>query len=66
MLGRYLSNPGQRYWKAAKKVLRNLKSTKDLILTYRGNKTLGVVGFSDFNYAISVDDKKSTFCYIFI
>ena len=43
MLGRYLSNPGQSNWKAAKKVLRYLKSTKDLILTYRGNKTLGVV-----------------------
>ncbi|RVW71717.1 Retrovirus-related Pol polyprotein from transposon TNT 1-94 [Vitis vinifera] len=35
MLGRYLSNPGSQHWKAAKKVLRYLQGTKDLMLTYR-------------------------------
>ena len=35
MLRRYLSNPGSQHWKAAKKVLRYLQGTKDLMLTYR-------------------------------
>ena len=66
MLGKYLSDPGQSQWKGAKKVLRYLQGTKDLMLTYRYTHTLEVVGFSDSNYAGCVDDKKSTSCYIFM
>ena len=33
-LGRYLSDPSQSHWKTAKKVLRYLQGTKDLMLTY--------------------------------
>ena len=40
VLGKYLSDPGQSYWKMAKKVLRYLQDTKDLILIYRQTKTL--------------------------
>ena len=36
------------------------------MLTYQRTNTLEVVGFSDSNYAGCVDDKKSTFGYIFI
>ena len=50
----------------AKKVLRHLQGTKDLMLTYQHTDTLEVVGFSDFDYAGYVDDKKSTFGYIFM
>ena len=66
VLGRYLSYPSQSHWKAAKKVLRYLQGTKDLMLTYRHTDTLGVVDFSDSDYAGYVDDKKSTSGYIFI
>ena len=50
----------------AKKVLRYFQGTKDLMLTYRRTDTLKVVGFSDFDYAGCVDDKKSTSSYIFM
>ena len=36
------------------------------MLTYRRIDTLEVVGFSDSDYAGYVDDKKSTFGYIFM
>ena len=65
MLGRYLSDLGQSHWKAAKKVLRYLQGTKDLMLTYRRTDTIEVVGFSDSNYVGCMDDKKSTSGYIF-
>ena len=35
VLGRYLSNLGKDHWKAAKRVMRYLKKTKDYMLTYR-------------------------------
>ena len=63
LLGRYLSDPSQSHWKAAKKVLRCLQGTKDL-MTYRHTDTLEVVIFSDSDYASCVDDKKFTYGYI--
>ena len=36
------------------------------MLTYRRTETLEVVGFRDSNYTGCVDDKKSTFGYIFM
>ena len=66
MLGRYLSDPGQSQWKETKNVLRYLQGTKDLMLTYRHTDTLKVVGFSAFDYASCVDDKKSIVGYIFM
>ena len=35
MLGRYQSNLGLEHWKAAKKIMRYLKGTRDYKLTYR-------------------------------
>ncbi|RVW76038.1 Retrovirus-related Pol polyprotein from transposon TNT 1-94 [Vitis vinifera] len=66
MLGRYLSNPRSQHWKAAKKVLRYLQGTKDLMLTYQRTSLLDVVGFCDADFASCIDDKKSTTGYIFM
>ena len=66
VLGRYLSDPRLSHWSAAKKVIRYLQGTKDLMLTYRRTNTLDIVGFSDVDYASYMDDNKSTSGYIFI
>ena len=66
VLGRYLSDLDQSHWKAAKKFFRYIQDTRDLVLTYWCTDTLEVVGFNDFDYASCVDDKKSTFGYIFM
>ncbi|XP_075074914.1 secreted RxLR effector protein 161-like [Nicotiana tabacum] len=65
MLGRYQSNPGIDHWKAAKKVLRYLKGTKDYMLMYRRFKHLEVDGYSDLDFAGCIDTRKSTFDYLF-
>ncbi|XP_059285644.1 secreted RxLR effector protein 161-like [Lycium ferocissimum] len=66
MLGRYQSNPGIDHWKAAKKVLRYLKGTKDYMLTYRRSNSLEVIGYSDSDHGGCVDTRKSTFGYLFL
>ena len=66
VLGRYLSDLGESHWKAAKKVMRYLQGTKDLMLTCWRTDTLEVVGFSDSDYVGYVDDKKSISSYIFM
>lgn len=58
-LGRYLSNLGVSYWKAAKKVLRYLQGTKDFLFSYQRFDHLKVVGYSDIDYASCPDDIKS-------
>ncbi|XP_070008533.1 secreted RxLR effector protein 161-like [Nicotiana tabacum] len=65
MLGRYQSNPGIDHWKAAKKVLRYLKVTKDYMLMYRRSKHLEVVGYSDLDFVGCIDTRKFTFGYLF-
>ncbi|XP_075099222.1 secreted RxLR effector protein 161-like [Nicotiana tabacum] len=65
MLGRYQSNPGIDHWKAAKKILRYLKGTKDYMLMYRRSKHLEVVGYLDSDFAGCIDTRKSMFGYLF-
>ena len=66
MLGRRQSNPGLDHWKAAKKVLRYLKGTKDYMLIYRRTDNLEVVGYSDSDFTGCVDSRKSTSGYAFM
>ena len=50
MLGRYLSNPGMDYKKAAKRVMRYLQRTKDYMLTYRKLDKLEIIGYSNSDF----------------
>ena len=59
-----MSDPSQSHLKVAKKILRYLPGTTDLMLTYQCTDTLEVVRFSDFDYASCMDDKKFTSGYI--
>ena len=60
VLGRYLSNPGQAYWVAAKKVMRYLQQTNDYMLVYRKMENLEVLGYTDSDFTGCSDDLKST------
>ena len=45
-VAKYMSNPGLPHWVAVKRILRYLKGTQDLKLTYNGNKVRSILGFS--------------------
>ncbi|XP_068641915.1 secreted RxLR effector protein 161-like [Aristolochia californica] len=66
MLGQYQSNPGLDHWRALKKVMKYLQGTKDYILMYRRTDNLEVIGYSDSDFAGSIDSRKSTLGYIFL
>jgi hypothetical protein len=63
MLSRFMGNPGRVHWEAAKKVLRYLKGTKNIKLTY-GMHPSSLVGYTDADWA-SQDHWHSTSGYIF-
>ncbi|XP_052170366.1 secreted RxLR effector protein 161-like [Diospyros lotus] len=61
---RYQSNPGEQHWIAVKNILKYLRRTKDLILTY-GTGELKVEGYTDSDFQSDIDDRKSISGYVF-
>ena len=64
-LSRYVQNPGHKHWLQGKHILRYLNATKCSKLTYRKSETLELIGFSDADWVLKLDDRKSTcsFCF---
>ncbi|XP_047340821.1 secreted RxLR effector protein 161-like [Impatiens glandulifera] len=53
------------HWKAAKRVMRYLKKTKDYMLTYRRSDHLEIVGYSDSDFVGCPDSRRSTSGYVY-
>jgi len=64
-LSQFLSKPTKRHMGAAKHVLRYLKGTRSLKLTYPLGKPLILQGFTDSDYAGCPDTRRSTSGYVF-
>jgi hypothetical protein len=60
-LCRFMSNPGKAHWLAATRVIRYLKGTPTLGLTYGGHDaTQDLVGWTDSDWAGDLDTYRST------
>lgn len=60
VLSRFSTNPGWQHWLAAKHLLRYLKGTSHLGLTYDGNKPLTLKVWTDADWAEDRDTRRST------
>jgi hypothetical protein len=65
-LSKYCNHPTELHVAIAKRVLRYLKSTRDLSLTYTGNTDRTLTGYVDAAYADNVDTARSTTGYLFM
>lgn len=63
LLSRFMQNPGQVHYGAAKRVLRYLQGTKSYGIWYDSTLDLRLVGYTDSDWAGSMDDMKSTSGY---
>jgi hypothetical protein len=63
-LSRFSKNPGEAHWAAAKRVLRYLKGTKDLYLTF-GGRDKGLVGYADADGSMA-EDRRAITGYAFL
>ena len=59
-LGRFLENPGQKHWKAAKHVLRYLKGTINAGINFYRDKKLTLETHCDADFAGDTDTRRST------
>ena len=64
ILARFSQNPGITHWNAVKRVYAYLKSTRDLWLTFGGQKE-GIKGYSDAD-RMSQEDRHAISGYIFM
>jgi hypothetical protein len=64
LLSRFAANPNLAHTKAAHRVLRYLKATRTLGITYNGSKS-GFFGYSDSDWAGDPHSRRSTSGYVF-
>lgn len=64
MASRYLANPGPQHVKLVRRVLRYLKRTMDLRLTYKGHVQM-LNGFTDADWGGCRNTRRSTAGYLF-
>jgi len=64
VVNRFLSNPGKEHWEGVKWILRYLKGTSNMHLSFR-RSNLNLQGFSDADLGGNLDGRKSTTGYIF-
>ncbi|XP_057775544.1 secreted RxLR effector protein 161-like [Salvia miltiorrhiza] len=62
---RYMKNPTYIHFKEAKRILRYLKGTLDYGLFYSSTDDYKLVGYSDSDWAVDNDDRKSTSGFVF-
>lgn len=65
LLSRYSEEPKWAHWLAVKRIMRYLRGTIDMQLTYGTSRT-NIVGYCDSDFAADIDDRKSTSGYVFI
>ncbi|XP_070040617.1 secreted RxLR effector protein 161-like [Nicotiana tomentosiformis] len=61
LCARFQSNPKESHLKAAKRILRYLKGTHDLVLYYPSDDNFDLIGYADTDYAGYLVDRKSTY-----
>lgn len=65
LLGRRVSKPSEMDWKAAKRVIRYLKGTKEFKLQFGPGNGWSLVAYSDADWAGDQDSRKSTTGFVF-
>ncbi|WKA02079.1 hypothetical protein VitviT2T_020312 [Vitis vinifera] len=66
LISRYMENPTELHFLAAKKICRYLQGTKDFGLFYKKGKRSDLIGFTDSDYAGDQDNRRSTSGYVFM
>ena len=60
-----MEKPKEAHWQAAKRILRYVKGTKGFGILYTTSENSELVGYTNSDWAGSVDDRKSTSGYVF-
>ena len=65
LISRFMERPKEAHWQAAKRILRYVKGTKRFGILYTTSECSDLIGYTNSDWAGSVDDRKSTAGYVF-
>eukprot|EP00253_Pinus_taeda_P024482 PITA_24482 len=65
LVARFMQNPRESHWNAAKRILRYVRGTIQFMIHYSAKASPLLVGFTNFDWAGDPDDRKSTAGYVF-
>ncbi|XP_057830264.2 secreted RxLR effector protein 161-like [Cryptomeria japonica] len=65
LVSRFMHDPHESHWQAAKIILRYVSGTQNFGIRYSPTDKFELVGYTDSDWAGSVDDRKSTVGYVF-
>eukprot|EP00253_Pinus_taeda_P015521 PITA_15521 len=65
LISRFMERLKEAHWQVAKRILRYVKGTKKFGILYNVSEHSDLVGYTDSDWARSVDDQKSTSGYVF-
>ena len=65
LISRFMESPKDSHWKVGKRILRYVVGTLGYGLWYTHTPDNTLTGYTDIDFAGSLDDRKSTFGYVF-
>jgi hypothetical protein len=65
-ISRFMENRKISHWKVGKRMLRYIASTIDYGIWYSTLEDDSLIGYTDSDFACSVDERKSTYGYAFM
>ena len=60
LISRFMETPKETHWQANKRILRYVNGAKEYGVLYSTSDKFKLIGYTDSDWAGSVDDKKST------
>eukprot|EP00253_Pinus_taeda_P002805 PITA_02805 len=65
LVSRFMETPKDTHWQVEKRILKYVNGTKQYGILYTTTSDFRLVGYTDSDWASSVDDRKSTSRYVF-
>jgi hypothetical protein len=65
LISRFMETPKSTHWQAGKRILRYVARTTNFGIRYTSSLNFELIGYTDSDFAGSIDDKKNTSRYIF-
>lgn len=65
LVSRFMSAPGEEHWNAVKWLMRYIRGTTELSLTFKKEESFEVKGYCDSDYASDLDRRRSISGYLF-
>jgi len=65
LIFRFMETPKDTHWSGGKRIMRYIVGTTDCGIMYESTKKKDLIGYTENDFSGSLNDRKSTFCFLF-